>query len=42
VLLAPERHGFKGALTKPFDPGKLKEILARITGGSPAKKIFHE
>jgi len=42
VLLAPERHGFKGALTKPFDAGKLQEILAQVTGSSPPKKNSHE
>jgi CheY-like chemotaxis protein len=36
VILEPERHGFKAALEKPFDAGKLQEILFRVIGNSPA------
>ena len=32
VILEPERHGFKGALAKPFEIGKLRELLTRIMG----------
>jgi PAS domain S-box-containing protein len=35
VILEPERHGFKGTLAKPFDVGKLQEILSRVMGSSP-------
>ena len=30
VLLEHERHGFKGALAKPFKSAKLQEMLARV------------
>jgi CheY-like chemotaxis protein len=30
VVLNHEHYGFKGALAKPFDAGKMQEILARI------------
>lgn len=40
VILEPERHGFKAALEKPFDAGKLQEILSQVmgspSGGKPA------
>jgi CheY-like chemotaxis protein len=32
VILEPERHGFKGAMPKPFDVDTLQEILARVMG----------
>jgi two-component system, cell cycle sensor histidine kinase and response regulator CckA len=32
VLLEPERHGFKGALAKPFNVRKLQQILSRVLG----------
>ena len=32
VILDQERHGFKGALVKPFDLGQLQEVLARVGG----------
>ncbi|MEI2723381.1 MAG: ATP-binding protein [Verrucomicrobiota bacterium] len=35
VILEPERHGFEGALAKPFDTGKLSELLSRILGPRP-------
>jgi two-component system cell cycle sensor histidine kinase/response regulator CckA len=38
VILEHERHGFKGALAKPFDVGKLQEILFRVMGSSPDSK----
>jgi len=38
VILEPERHGFKGALAKPFDVGKLQEILSRVMGSSPGSQ----
>jgi CheY-like chemotaxis protein len=36
VMLEPERHGFKGVLTKPFDIEKLRENLSRIMYSSTA------
>jgi len=36
VILEPERHGFKGAMPKPFDVDTLQEILARVMGGKAA------
>jgi signal transduction histidine kinase/CheY-like chemotaxis protein len=30
VVLEPERHGFKGVLTKPFDGVSLQKILGRV------------
>ena len=38
VILEPERHGFKAALEKPFDVGKLQEILCRVMDSSPGGK----
>jgi CheY-like chemotaxis protein len=38
VILEPERHGFKAALEKPFDAGKLREILAQVMDSSPGGK----
>jgi signal transduction histidine kinase/ActR/RegA family two-component response regulator len=35
VILEPGRHGFKAALEKPFDAGKLQEILALVMDGAP-------
>jgi len=35
VILEPERHGFKAAVEKPFDAGKLQEILSRVMDSSP-------
>ena len=32
AILDPERHGFKGVLTKPFESAKLREVLARVLG----------
>lgn len=32
VVLHPERYGFKGALAKPFDGQKLREMLLRVLG----------
>jgi hypothetical protein len=34
LMLAPERHGFVGGLTKPFTIGKLREVLAPILGSN--------
>ncbi len=40
VMVEPERHGFKGVRTKPFEIEKLRENLSRImyipTGSKPA------
>ena len=33
VMLEPERHGFKGILTKPFEIEELQETLSRVMGG---------
>jgi nitrogen-specific signal transduction histidine kinase/CheY-like chemotaxis protein len=41
-LLEPGRHGFKAVLTKPFEAGKLREILARVLGTAPGERTFHE
>ena len=30
VVLEPERYGFKGVLTKPFDRHSLRTVLARV------------
>jgi two-component system cell cycle sensor histidine kinase/response regulator CckA len=38
VILEPGRHGFKAALEKPFDAGKLQEILFRVMDSSPGGK----
>ena len=38
VILEPGRHGFKAALEKPFDAGKLQEILSRVMDISPGGK----
>lgn len=38
VILEPGRHGFKAALEKPFDAGKLREVLSRVIGSSPGWK----
>jgi CheY-like chemotaxis protein len=38
VILDPGRHGFKAAMEKPFDAGKLQEILSRVIGSSPGGK----
>jgi CheY-like chemotaxis protein len=38
VILEPERHGFKDTLAKPFDVGKLQEILSRVMGSAPGSK----
>ena len=38
VMLEPERHGFKGVLTKPFEIEQLQEVLSRVMGGSTASK----
>ena len=38
VMLEPERHGFKGVLTKPFDIEKLRENLSRIMYSSTVSK----
>jgi two-component system cell cycle sensor histidine kinase/response regulator CckA len=38
VVLEHDRYGFKGALTKPFNLGQLREILSRVLGSSPASK----
>jgi PAS domain S-box-containing protein len=32
AVLEPERHGFQGVLTKPFETAKLREILSRVLG----------
>jgi len=39
LILDHERHGFKGALTKPFDAGKLQEVLSRVLGIPPGGKV---
>jgi two-component system, cell cycle sensor histidine kinase and response regulator CckA len=33
VVVEPERYGFKGVLTKPFDSDKLQETLSSVMGG---------
>ena len=38
VMLEPERHGFKGVLTKPFDIEKLHANLSRVMYSSTASK----
>jgi PAS domain S-box-containing protein len=38
VMLKPERHGFKGVLTKPFEVEELQETLSRVMGSSTASK----
>jgi CheY-like chemotaxis protein len=38
VMLEPERHGFKGVLTKPFEIEQLQEVLSCVMGGSTASK----
>ena len=38
VILEPERHGFKGVLTKPFDFGKLCENLTLVMCSSTASE----
>jgi PAS domain S-box-containing protein len=38
VILEPERHGFKGAMRKPFDLEALQEILSRVLIKSPGEK----
>jgi CheY-like chemotaxis protein len=32
AVLEPERYGFKGVLTKPFDRHSLRTVLARVLG----------
>jgi hypothetical protein len=32
IILEPERYGFKGALTKPFQIEELREVLAQVLG----------
>jgi signal transduction histidine kinase/CheY-like chemotaxis protein len=32
AMLEPERYGFKGVLTKPFDRQSLRKVLARVLG----------
>ncbi len=36
VLLEPARHGFKAALTKPFDAERLRQILAQMKSSARA------
>jgi signal transduction histidine kinase/CheY-like chemotaxis protein len=38
VMLEPEKHGFKGILTKPVETAKLLENLSRVMGSSAASK----
>ena len=38
VILEPERHGFKGVLTKPFDMGKLQKNLDQVMYSSKVSK----
>ena len=38
VMLAPERHGFRGVLMKPFEIENLQETLSRVMGNSTAGK----
>lgn len=38
VIFEPERHGFKGVLTKPFDNGILRENLARMMYSSTVRE----
>lgn len=35
VILEYERHGFKGALVKPFDMAKLQDLVAQVLGNPP-------
>jgi DNA-binding NtrC family response regulator len=39
VILEPGRHGFKAALEKPFDVGRLQEIISRVMVRSPGCKV---
>jgi DNA-binding NtrC family response regulator len=36
VVRDPGRHGFRGALTKPFSLGRLREIVSRIMDSTPS------
>jgi len=36
VVLEPERCGFNGALVKPFDIGKLQEMVSWVMGSCPS------
>jgi PAS domain S-box-containing protein len=38
VMLEPQRHGFKGVLTKPFEIAKLQENLSRVMSSSTTSK----
>ena len=38
AMQEPERHGFKGVLTKPFEREKLQENLARVMDRSPTSE----
>jgi len=38
VILEPERHGFKGAMPKPFDVDTLQEILSSAMGRSSGRQ----
>ena len=38
VMLEPERHGFKGVLTKPFDIEKLRANLSLVIYSSIVSK----
>jgi CheY-like chemotaxis protein len=36
----PRKHGFAGVLSKPFDRGKLKEVIARVMGTQRERKAI--
>ena len=41
VVLEPERHGFKGVLAKPFETGKLREIISQAVRRGPGDESSH-
>jgi len=38
VIVEHERHGFDAALEKPFDIGKLREVLSHVLESGPGRK----
>ena len=39
IVREHDRHGFVAALVKPFDAGQMLEVLARILGSEPDRKV---